>query len=188
VKLENDILKCIGVLEKGGLILYPTDTIWGIGCDATNREAVEKIYRLKKRPGEKSMIVLIADEREIGSYVANPDERIFHFLKTTKRPTTVIYEHAYELADNLVSEHNSVAIRVCREPFCSELIRRFKKPIVSTSANYSGESFPATFADIKNEIADGVDYVVHYRQNDKIPGQPSAVIKWEDGKSVILRP
>lgn len=188
MKFEDDISNCIAVLEKGGLILYPTDTIWGIGCDATNKEAVEKIYKLKKRPAEKSMIVLVAEERDINRYVPNADLRIFEFLRTMQKPTTVIYENVNGLAGNLTGENGSVAIRVCREPFCNELIRRFQKPIVSTSANSSGEAFPSTFAEIKEEIVEGVDYVVQYRQNDNTPGQPSSVIKWEGGKTVILRP
>jgi L-threonylcarbamoyladenylate synthase len=175
---ESDILNCLETLKKGGLILYPTDTIWGIGCDATNAEAVEKIYSLKKRSDEKSMIVLVAGEKEIVKYVAQPDLEIFNYLNTVQKPTTVIYQGAIGLADNLVAKDGSIAIRICQDEFCKHLIRRFRKPIVSTSANVSGERFPKNFSEINAGIRTGVDYVVQYRQNDHTPSAPSTLIKW----------
>lgn len=184
---DSDIEQCLKILRGGGVILYPTDTIWGIGCDATNAQAVERIFSLKKRPGEKTMIVLVADEKEILRYVSQPDFGVFDYLKTAERPTTVVYKGAIGLADNLTSKDGSIAIRICKEGFCRALIKRFRKPIVSTSANLSGESFPKCFAEIGDEIKEQVDYIVQYRQDDKTTAIPSALIKWQKGKAIILR-
>ena len=188
VNFETDIEKCLQVLKNGGLILYPTDTVWGIGCDATNEKAVERVYALKKRPDEKAMIVLMADEREVLQYVASPDLQVFDYLQETKKPTTVIYHGAIGLADNLVAQDGSIAIRICNEEFCRHLIKRFRKPVVSTSANISGKPTAEIFTDIEDEIKDGVDYVVNYRQDDKTIAAPSSVIKWDNGKLEVLRP
>ncbi len=188
VNFETDIEKCLQVLKNGGLILYPTDTVWGIGCDATNEKAVERVYALKKRPDEKAMIVLMADEREVLQYVASPDLQVFDYLQETKKPTTVIYHGAIGLADNLVAQDGSIAIRICNEEFCRHLIKRFRKPVVSTSANISGKPTAKIFTDIEDEIKDGVDYVVNYRQDDKTIAAPSSVIKWDNGKLEVLRP
>jgi L-threonylcarbamoyladenylate synthase len=185
---ENDILNCLEVLRGGGVILYPTDTVWGIGCDATNAEAVKKVYDLKKRGDEKSMIVLVAEEKEILRYTANPDLKVFEYLKSVKKPTTVVYEGAIGLAENLVNKDGSVAIRICQDEFCKHLIKRFRKPIVSTSANISGETFPQNFSAISEEIKAGVDYVVQYHQNHNKVAEPSTLIKWEKGNATILRP
>lgn len=186
---NNDIESCLEKLHQGGLILYPTDTVWGIGCDATNAEAVEKIYRLKKRADTKAMIVLVADEKDILRYVSQPELQIFDYIKGVNKPTTVIYEGAVELAENLLAEDGSVAIRICEEPFCKNLIKRFRKPIVSTSANISGYPSPQCFKDIEPVIIDGVDYVVNYRQDDTESRKPSSIIKWEkDGSLSIIRP
>ena len=187
VDFEEDIIECLAVLKAGGLILYPTDTVWGIGCDATNAVAVERVYRLKKRPDEKAMIVLVADEREVLQYVAAPDLQVFDYLQETKKPTTVIYQGAIGLADNLIAEDGSIAIRICKENFCKHLIKRFRKPIVSTSANISGEPVNLLFESIPGEIKSGVDYIVHYRQDDEVKAQPSSVIRWDNGRVEILR-
>jgi len=188
LEFENDILKCLEVLRKGGSILYPTDTIWGIGCDATNGDAVKKIFTMKGRPGEKSMIVLVADEKEILRHVAQPDLAVFDYLKTVKKPTTVIYDGAIGFADNLIGKDGSIAIRVCKDEFCKHLIKRFRKPIVSTSANISGEPPPTNFSAISDKIKNNVDYVVQHRQNDPLKVESSAVIKWnKDGTIDILR-
>jgi len=185
---EKDILNCLDVLRKGGIILYPTDTIWGIGCDAANTKAVEKIYDLKKRPDEKSMIVLVTDEKEILRHVARPDTRVFEYLHTVGKPTTVVYDGAIGFADNLVNKDGSIAIRICKEEFCRHLIKRFQKPIVSTSANISGEPFPVNFSEISDKIKTNVDYIVQYRQDDRSPAQPSSLIKWNrEGVVTILR-
>jgi L-threonylcarbamoyladenylate synthase len=187
MNFESDILKCLEVLKEGGIILYPTDTIWGLGCDATNEGAVKKVYSLKRRPDEKSMIVLVSNEKEILKYVAQPDLSVFDYLKAAQKPTTVIYDGAIGLADNLISKDGSIAIRVCKDEFCKHLIRRFRKPIVSTSANISGEPSPKSFAGINETIKAKVDHVVQYRQDDKTPAAPSSLIKWEKGKPVVLR-
>lgn len=187
VDFEKDIEQCLKVLRDGGLILYPTDTVWGIGCDATNEAAVEKIYALKKRPDEKAMIVLVADEREVIQYVAGPDLQVFDYLQEVKKPTTVIYEGAIGLADNLVAADGSVAIRICNDVFCKHLIKRFRQPIVSTSANVSGESPAKNFTEISDYLKTGVDYIVDYRQEDISPAVPSAIIRWTNGKVEILR-
>jgi L-threonylcarbamoyladenylate synthase len=188
-EFENDISSCLQVLHSGGLILYPTDTIWGVGCDATNSEAVRKVYALKRREETKSLIVLVAGQRDILNYTSQPDLRIFDFLKTVQKPTTVIYEGAIGLAPDLVNADGTIGIRLVDDEFCRHLIKRFRKPIVSTSANLSGEPAPALFGDIASAIKNGVDYIVHHRRNDMTPRQPSSVVKWSpDGTATIIRP
>jgi L-threonylcarbamoyladenylate synthase len=188
-QFNTDIEACLTVLESGGLILYPTDTIWGIGCDATNEEAVEKIFSLKKRIETKALIVLIADERSLLQYVASPHIEVFDYIAGVSKPTTIIYENAIGLASNLLAEDGSVGIRICADEFCKHLIKRFRKPIVSTSANVSGFPPPKVFSDIDIAVKQGVDYVVHYRQDDRTPVEPSAVVKCgKDGRFTILRP
>lgn len=186
---EHDVQQCLTVLADGGLILYPTDTVWGIGCDATNEEAVAKIYALKQREESKAMIVLMADNRSLIQYVANPDPLVEDFLAAVSKPTTVVYDSAVGLASNLLSADGSVAIRITKELFCRHLIKRFRKPIVSTSANISGAPTPAIFSEIDQQIKNGVDYVVAYRQEDTSRAQPSSVVKWvTNGDPIILRP
>lgn len=188
MNFESDIQHCLTVLQNGGLILYPTDTIWGIGCDATNETAVAKIYALKKRPDEKSMLVLVADERQLNQYITLPHPEISEYLKTAVKPTTVIYEGAVNLADNLISKDGSIGIRIVKDEFCKQLIKRFRKPIVSTSSNISGEAAPQTFAGIKEEIKTGVDYIVEHRQTETTAAAPSAIIKRNaDGTVHIIR-
>jgi L-threonylcarbamoyladenylate synthase len=185
---QQDIEHCIEILGKGGLILYPTDTIWGIGCDATSEVAVGKIFDIKKRPDKKSLIILLADPKEILRYVSHPDPRIFEFLAQVQKPTTVIYEGAIHVADSLVGEDGSIAIRLVTEPFCKHLIKRFRKPIVSTSANVSGQPPPRFFAEISREIVGVIDYAVAYRQDDRNPSQPSSVVKLlKDGTIDYIR-
>ncbi len=188
LSFENDINRCIIELEKGGLILYPTDTIWGIGCDATNEEAVAKIYRLKRRMDEKSMIILLADEKDILHYVTQPNPKIFDYIKGIKKPTTFIYEGGIGLAPNLIQPDGTVAIRLTDDVFCKQLVNQFHKPIVSTSANISGYPPPEIFLDIDVAIKNGVDYIVQHRQDDTTPSFPSSVIKWNaDGSLTIIR-
>lgn len=189
MNFEKDIAECLSVLNTGGLILYPTDTIWGIGCDATNEAAVAKIYALKKRPDEKSMIILLADQKSINKYITRPDPAVFEYLDQTTKPTTIIYEDATGIADNLVGNDGSIAIRIVQDEFCRQLIRRFQKPIVSTSANISGEPAPQHFGAIGIPIKNGVDYIVQHRQNDTAIVSPSAIVKWNaDGSLSIIRP
>jgi L-threonylcarbamoyladenylate synthase len=182
-----DVENCLDTLRNGGLILYPTDTIWGIGCDATNAAAVKKIYALKQRPETKSMIVLLADQKELLRYVTQPDLQVLDYLRTAQKPTTVIYKDPVGLADNLVNADGTIGIRIVKDDFCRHLVKRFRKPIVSTSANFSSEPAPGSFADIAEGIKAGVDYIVAYRQDDTGPKQPSAVIKWENGSITVLR-
>ena len=188
MQFANDIKECIKVLQNGGLILYPTDTIWGIGCDATNAKAVEQIYLLKQRANAKSMVVLVDDEKKIAAYIPKPDLKIFDYIKGIHKPTTVIYEGAVGLAANVISTDGTAAIRIANDEFCQQLIREFNKPIVSTSANISGYPPPQFFADIDIQIKNGVDYIVHHRQDDTTPSNPSAIIKWNtDGTIAIIR-
>ena len=185
---QYDLEQCLKVLEEGGLILYPTDTIWGIGCDATNSAAVQKVYALKQRQDEKALIILVAEERDVLKYVAGADLAVFDYLQQANKPTTVIYDGAIGLAGNLTGKDGSIGIRICQEPFCRHLIKRFRKPIVSTSANISGEPSPASFAAVSSVIQDGVDYVVRYRQDDVRPATPSSIIRWKDGGAIVIRP
>ena len=187
-KIEKDIEQCLLVLQAGGLILYPTDTVWGIGCDATNPAAVAKVYALKQRAEEKALIVLVADERDVLQYTASPDLAVFDYLQTVVKPTTVIYDGAIGLAGNLTGADGSIGIRICAEPFCRQLLKRFRKPLVSTSANISGTAAPRIFAEIGEEIRTGVDYVVQYRQEDTAIAAPSSVIRWKNGEVEVLRP
>lgn len=186
--IENDIVNCFTVLQNGGLILYPTDTIWGIGCDACSQAAVDRIFQLKRRPDQKSMIILLSDEIDIPKYVTQSNPKIFDYIKGVKKPTTVIYEGGTGLASNVIQQDGSVAIRVTADLFSQELIRKFGRPIVSTSANISGYPPPGVFSDIDAAIIHGVDYVVQYRQDDTVPSQPSSIIKWNsDGTLNIIR-
>ena len=188
MQFANDIKECITILKNGGLILYPTDTIWGIGCDATNEAAVAKIYQLKKRADEKSMVVLEANEKNIATYITQPNVKIFDYIKGINKPTTVIYEGAIGLAKNAIAKDGSAAIRIVKDEFCNQLITQFKKPIISTSANISGYPPPVIFADIDVVIKNGVDYIVQHRQDDVTPSSPSAIIKWNaDGTYQIIR-
>ena len=188
MEFEKDILNCIAVLKSGGTILYPTDTIWGLGCDATNENAVAKIYDLKKRPDEKTMIVLVPDKKEVLRFVASPNPAIFDYLDKTKKPTTVIYENAIGLAQNLIGKEGDIALRICKEEFCRHLLKRFRKPIVSTSANISGSKPPANFSEISDTVKRGVDFIVQHRQDETAHNEASSIIKWKAGNIIIIRP
>jgi L-threonylcarbamoyladenylate synthase len=185
---ENDVQQCLAVLKKGGVILYPTDTIWGLGCDATNEEAVQRIYNIKQREDTKSLIILVADERDVLQYVAAPDLSVFDFIQKQTRPTTIIFENAVGLPDNLVASDGSIAIRIVQDEFCRHLIKRLRKPLVSTSANISGQPSPQAYKDISAAIKNSVDYMVQWRQEDTTPAQPSQIIKWgNDGSYQVIR-
>jgi L-threonylcarbamoyladenylate synthase len=185
---ENDVEQCLEVIRKGGVILYPTDTIWGLGCDATNPEAVQRIYKIKQREDTKSLIILVAGERDILHYVAAPDLSVFDFIEKQKRPTTVIFENAIGLPHNLVAQDGSIAIRIVQDEFCRHLIKRLRKPLVSTSANVSGQPAPGFFTAVSEEIKTAVDYIVQWRREDETPSQPSQIIKWnKDGTYKIIR-
>jgi len=189
MNFELDIEGSLNALNKGGLILYPTDTVWGLGCDATDAEAVSKIYALKKRQDGKSMIVLLADENDILKYVTQPYPKIFDYIKGVHKPTTFIYEGGINLAVNMIQDDGTVGIRITKDPFCKQLIKRFGKPLVSTSANISGYPAPAIFMDVDIAIKSGVDYIVQHRQDDVTAASPSAIVKLNaDGSLSIIRP
>lgn len=186
--MHYSVEQALQTLRTGGIILYPTDTVWGIGCDATNGRAIDRIYTLKKRDDSKSMIILVTDERDILKYTAHTDPAIFDQLQKIDRPTTVIYEKAKNLPSNLVNTDGSIAIRIVKEPFCTTLIQKLGKPLVSTSANISGQPAPKKFSEITEEIIQGVAYTVDYRQDDKTTANPSRIIKVKkDGAIEIIR-
>jgi L-threonylcarbamoyladenylate synthase len=185
---EQEVEEALKVLRSGNVILYPTDTIWGIGCDATNKEAVRRIYQIKKREDSKSMIILVADERDVLQYVAAPDLSVFDFIEEQTRPTTIIFGHAVGLPDSLIAEDGSIAIRIARDEFCRHLMKRLRKPIVSTSANISGQASPKFFTEVSEEIKNAVDHIVKWRQDDTSIALPSQIIKWNnDGSYTIIR-
>ena len=174
---EDDISAAMPVLRHGGLILYPTDTIWGIGCDATDEAAVQKVFALKKRSESKSLVVLLADARDLLHYVANPRPDMADMIAGFTRPTTVVYEGALGLAPNVISDDGSIAIRIVKDDFCRHLIKRLRKPLVSTSANISGTPSPARFTEVAEEIRNGVDYVVKHRQEEAAANIASRIIR-----------
>ena len=177
----EEIKKACEVLQAGGLILYPTDTIWGIGCDATNEEAVRKVYELKKRMDNKAVLVLTDSTAKLNMYVSDIPDIAWDLIEVADKPLTIIYAHAKNLAPNLLGEDGSVGIRITKEDFSRKLCERFRKPLVSTSANISGESAPKNFQEISDVIKNGVDYIVKYRQDDMSQAKPSNIIKLGDG-------
>lgn len=186
--LKDEINKTLEVLKNGGLILYPTDTIWGIGCDATNPEAVAKVYALKQRTESKSLIILLDTDNKLVSYANDIPDVAYDLIEYAENPMTIIFSNAKNLAPNVINEDGSVGIRVTSHQFCKELIQRFRKPIVSTSANVSGNPSPKNFSYIDQEIKDGVDYIVNLEQEDSIEKKPSTIIKLEpDGKFAFIR-
>jgi len=188
VDFVEDIKKCMTVLKQGGTILYPTDTVWGLGCDALNEAAVEKIFDLKKRPREKSLIILLAEAKDIFEYIAAPPPDIIAILESFEKPTTVVYNGPLGFPGNIINNDGSLAIRITKDPFCIALIKRFGKPVVSTSANISGHPTPAVYRMIDEEVKSGVDYIVTYRQDDEIKRSPSQLVKLDDlGNIEILR-
>jgi len=186
--MHDDLKKAVEVLRSGGIILYPTDTIWGIGCDATNAEAVKRIYDIKKREDSKSILILMENPALLNRYVDEVPEVAWDLVELSTTPLTVIYPGAKNLAANLVAEDGSIGIRFTKEEFTRQLLQRFRRPIVSTSANISGEKSPVFFDEISEEIRESVDYIVEYRQDDRMASQPSSVIKLGPGGQIdILR-
>ena len=183
--MQQDLKNCIEHLKNGGLILYPTDTLWGIGCDANNTEAVKRIYALKKRIDSKSLICLVADERMLSKYIKEIPEVAFDILEVTESPTTIIYDAPQNVAPNLIASDNSIAIRIPDDEFCFQLLRKFNGAIVSTSANISGEPSPNSFSEISHEILKGVDYVVNLHR-EKIASKPSSIIKLSNAGLVTI--
>ncbi len=183
-----EIKKTVAVLRSGGIILYPTDTIWGIGCDATNEEAVNKIFKLKKRTDSKSMIILLENENRLESYVRKVPEQAWQLIEYSENPLTIVYDGARNLANSIVSDDGSIAIRITKDNFCSKLLGQFRKPIVSTSANLSGENSPNSFSEISHSILSGVDYIVNLRHDEVMDNKPSTIIKLrENGQIQFLR-
>ena len=186
--MEEDIKKCIEVLRNGGLILYPTDTVWGIGCDATNSEAVKKVYALKQRDDSKSLIVLFDNVQRICGYVDRMPDVAYDMIELSDKPLTLILDGAKNLASNLIAADGSVGVRATNEKFSLDLCMRFRKPIVSTSANISGQPAAAIFSEISPEIIAGVDYVVDYRKDDVQKHKPSSIIRLQrNGMVKIIR-
>lgn len=174
---RDDIVRAVEVMGGGGVIAYPTDTIWGIGCDATNAEAVRRVYSIKHRDDSKALITLVDSEAKVEFYVKDVPEVAWQLIEVADRPLTIIYDNARNLAPNLVAADGSVAIRITTEAFSRELCRRFKRAVVSTSANISGEPAPKTFADISPGILSAVDYVCTSRRAETAPHAPSGIIK-----------
>lgn len=179
--VEEDIIKAIDVLNRGGVILYPTDTIWGIGCDATNEEAVNKVYKIKERADSKALIVLLDSTAKLDRYVEEVPEIAYDLIEVSEKPLTVVYDKGKNMAKNLLSEDGSVAIRVTNELFSKTLCARFRRPIVSTSANISGEATAACFNQISPVIRERVDYIVNVRQSESETKQSSSIIKISTG-------
>ena len=187
-QMDADITQCLKVLSDGGLILYPTDTVWGIGCDATNAEAVKRVYQLKQRDDSKALIVLIDSAEHLDHYVVDVPMIARELIDVAVKPLTIIYEGAYNVASNLLGDEDSLGIRIPNDEFCHRLCERFGKPIVSTSANVSGKPTAKSFAEISPEIVKGVDHVVEWRRDDKTPHQPSNIILLgRDGTFKIIR-
>ena len=184
--MHDDIKKALEVLKNGGIILYPTDTIWGIGCDATNVEAVRRIYQIKKREDSKSMLVLMENPALLDRYVEEVPEIAWDLIEITTTPLTVIYPGAKNLAKNLIAEDGSIGIRFTKEVFTTQLLQRFRRPLVSTSANISGEKSPAFFDEISEEVKAAVDYIVEFRQDNHTPSSPSSIIKLGAGGRIDI--
>jgi L-threonylcarbamoyladenylate synthase len=185
---DEDIKDSLITLRNGGIILYPTDTIWGIGCDATNLSAIDKIFRIKSRDRNKSLIILVNGEQMLERYISDIPEIASELTSVSDSPLTIIYPNGKNLAAGVCSDDGSVGIRICRDEFCAELISRFRKPIVSTSANFSGNPAPKNFGEIEMAVIETVDFVVRYRQDDRRKQSASPVIKIEEnGTFRIIR-
>jgi L-threonylcarbamoyladenylate synthase len=185
---DEDIRQSLETLRNGGIILYPTDTIWGLGCDATNAIAVEKIFSIKEREANKSLLVLVNGEQMLERYVAEIPEIALELNSVADTPITIIYPKGKNLAYGVCSDDGSIGIRICNEEFCNELIARFRKPIVSTSANFSGKPSPRHFGEIEKALTAKADYIVKYRQDDRQACSASPVIKIDlNGTFKIIR-
>jgi len=184
---STELNNCIEILAKGGLILYPTDTVWGIGCDATNEKAVQKVYRLKQREDSKTLICLVANDAMLEKHVEHVPDLAYDLMDLSTKPITIIYDAPKGIAKNLIAKNNTSAIRVASDKFCQYLINKFKKPIVSTSANISGQVTPKKFSEIDSAILKGVDYVVNLEPEQNF-ARPSAIIKLStDGTVKVIR-
>ena len=186
--MKEEIQKAIEVLRKGGVILYPTDTVWGIGCDATNAEAVARVYEIKERMDSKAMLVLLDGAGKLQGYMEKVPETAWMLLEANEgqRPMTIIYPQAKNLAPNLLADDGSVGIRITEEPFSKALCEQLRRPLVSTSANISGEPAAKNFSEISLEILEAVDYVCLFRREDNSPAQPSSIIKIDDKERINI--
>lgn len=185
--IKKEIEHCLRVLEQGGIILYPTDTVWGIGCDAANAEAVQRIFSLKQRSDSKTMICLVANDVMLERHVKQVPDLAFDIIDLSEKPVTIVYDEPMAVAHNLIAPDNTLAIRVARDRFCQRLISRYGKPIVSTSANISGQPTPKSYSEISGHILKGVDYVVNLHR-EKINSQPSSIIRLKnDGTVKVIR-
>jgi L-threonylcarbamoyladenylate synthase len=184
---EEDLNNSVRTLKEGGVILYPTDTVWGLGCDATNKSAVDKIVGIKSR-STKSLIILVDGIRMLERYVMNVPEVVYELIEVSESPITIIYSEGKNLATGVCNEDGSVGIRICKDEFCRNMIQRLKKPVVSTSANTTGQTTPSNFSEIDHLIINSADYVVKHRQTDKNKYAASPIIKVEDnGVIKIIR-
>lgn len=184
---QEHINKALSTLKKGGLILYPTDTIWGLGCDATNADAVDRLFELKKRNDDKALICLVSDFRMLQQYIEEVPEVAYDILKYSDKPTTVIYDNPIRVAQNVVAQDNTLGIRVIKERFCNNLLRKFRKPICSTSANISGKKTPKNFKEIDNSILQGVDYVVNLPLQNRSSSASTVIKIASDSQVKIIR-
>jgi len=186
--VSDELKEAVRVLRAGGVILYPTDTVWGIGCDATNHKSVERVFEIKRRPSSKSMIVLLDNMGKIPNYVEEMPDVAWDLVKYATEPLTVIYQKGKNLAPNVVGEDGSVAIRITREEVSRSLCRMLCRPLISTSANMSGQPSAATFGQISEEIKAAVDYIVPLRQNEHNMPPPSRIVKlYNDGVFKVIR-
>lgn len=187
--MKEEITKAIEILKAGGLILYPTDTVWGIGCDATNKDAVEKIYALKKSVNKKGMLILVDSLDRAACCVKDAPDIAWELMEVADKPLTLILDNAIWVASNLIPDEGTIGIRLPKHDFCSSLLNSFKRPLVSTSANISGEVTPASFEEISSEIKNGVDMVINPRFATGATGNPSTIIKVDSSSQVkVIRP
>lgn len=185
--MKTEIENALAILKRGGLILYPTDTVWGIGCDATHPDAIDRVYKLKQRIESKSMVCLVNDFKMLNQFVEEIPEVAYDILKYAVKPTTIIYDDPIRVSENIIAPDNTLALRVVQDDFCKQLCRKFRRPIVSTSANISGQPTPGSFNEISKEIKDGVDYIVDLYKTEQ-SGKPSAIIKLsKDGQVKVIR-
>ena len=183
---HHDIQQSLIILNSGGVILYPTDTVWGLGCDATNPKAIDRIYKIKKRASKQNLLVLVANVEMLSSCVHQVPDVAFQFLYLTEKPMSIIYPKAKNLPENLIADDGSIGIRLVKERFCQDLINEFGRPIVSTSANISGEATPGIFADISDTIRKSVDYIVQWRQDDNREATASTILKVTEKETIHM--
>lgn len=186
--MQTEIQKSLKALEEGKILVYPTDTVWGIGCDATCENAVAKIFSIKQREESKSLIILVSNLKMLQQYILNIPQKVLEIISSAKQPTTIIYNNPKGLAKNVIASDNTVAIRLVNHDFCKQLINDFGKPIVSTSANVSGEQTPGSFSEISKLILDSADYVVNLDRNINNPKSSTILKVAENGDIIVIRP